>query len=141
MYYTGIVGKWAIPLLMIATLACLYRSNGSDQALPLGSYGIGGDARIGGEYHKTSGDGLADENPVKGVFVIVREAGKLRYRCFVQGQRVYVVASTPFLHEFVGRLRQGKLAQFVFDDDFPCGRDTQKDLVVRIGEDTAGGIR
>ncbi len=73
---------------------------------PLASDGIFGNARIGCEDDHALRNRLADEYPVEGVLVIIREAGKLQYCGFAQGQRVDLVAGAPFLDEFVRRIGQ-----------------------------------
>lgn len=101
---------------------------------PLTSDGIFGNARVGCQDDHASRYRLADEYPVEGVFVIIRDAGKLQYRGFVQGQRVYIMTGAPLLDEIVRRFRQRQLAQFVLDDDLPRGGDAQEDFVAWIGE-------
>lgn len=70
---------------------------------------------------QASGNGLADEDAVKGVLVVLRKAGELQNRCFIQRQRLDPVADAVVLDEVVGGLGERQFAQIVLDDDFPRG--------------------
>lgn len=83
--------------VMISHLGCQDRvfSGPADEAvfvvaavklmLPFRPEGVGGNSRVRSKYDEPAGNGLTDEYSVKGVFVIVRQTGKLKDCGFVQG--------------------------------------------------------
>ena len=107
----------------------VYCLNGYLVLLPLGPDRIFRNPRVRSEDDEAAGDRLADDNPLKGVLVVIGAAGELHYRSFVQWQRVDLVSSAPLLDEIVRRFRERQLAEFVPDDDLPRGSDAQVDFI------------
>lgn len=109
--------------------------------LPLNPDRVFCDVSVRRQNDETVCNCLANQNPVKRVLMVFGQAGKLQHRSFIELQGIDGVKAPPFLDKFVRRLRQGQFAEVVFDQDFPCGDNAQKNIIVRVGVQTARGVR
>ncbi len=99
--------------------------------LPLRVDWVPGDQGVGRQQAQSIDDGLANENPVKGVPVEVRQLGQMKCCLLVQRKAVDVMELSLLRNIVFRGFRQRQSAQFVFYGDLPGRSHTQVDFIFR----------
>ena len=106
--------------------------------LPLSPDRILGYMRIGRQNNKPACYCLTDKDSIKGVFMIVRKTRQLKHCVLLKWKGIDTVAAPPFFDKFMGWFGQRQFAEFIFNDNFPCGSSAQINFIRWIREKFAG---
>lgn len=106
--------------------------------LPDSSNRVLPDHLIGCQQNKAMDERLADQHAIEGVFVQIRQFGKLVCRFFLQGQGRNTMPGAHRRNKPIGRFGKPQPSEGMLDDHFPDRNAAQINAVARVLETDLG---